>query len=33
VTNPRTLSTAPEVKGYVTKVLAHYRGLGGQPGI
>jgi soluble lytic murein transglycosylase-like protein len=33
VTNPRTLSTAPEVKGYVTKVLAHYRGLGGHPGI
>jgi soluble lytic murein transglycosylase-like protein len=33
VTNPRTLSTAPEVKDYVRKVLAHYRGLGGEPGI
>jgi soluble lytic murein transglycosylase-like protein len=33
VTNPRTLSSAPEVKDYVRKVLAHYRGLGGEPGI
>ncbi|MGH2721773.1 MAG: transglycosylase SLT domain-containing protein [Actinomycetota bacterium] len=33
VTNPRTLSTAPEVKDYVRRVLAHYRGLGGEPGI